>query len=230
MVYLMKRNLSSNFSNLPLHPQFPPELGRGGIAQVNSHQGGSKTRFVISWLEKSGQIDPPTPSYRNTGDRNEKHENQRTASFSAPEAQHSSSPAQLTTPLTIWVADGGFLYPPTLHHRWTVSLNNILIVKTEDPMDVWRVGLEAVQTGLFDNILLRPSRACPTSYLRKIQLIAEKNRKNIFVLTEKKLPHWILRKSYVSYEKDFISTNSEPSVGSQRSVSIPHSKSRNVFP
>ncbi len=94
----------------------------------------------------------------------------------------------------LWISDEGWLYPPTLHHHWNIPLDRLLLVRVNDALDVWRLSLEAIQTGLFQWTLLRPSRLCSTHSLRKLQLTAEATRCQVIVISEQRLPHWILRK------------------------------------
>jgi hypothetical protein len=102
----------------------------------------------------------------------------------------------LPLPLSLWVSDEGSLYPPVVYEHWRALLSRLLIVQTGDPMEVWRVGLESIQTGLFTWIFLRPSRACHPNYLRKIQLSAERTKSRVLLLCSHKLPHWTLKASF----------------------------------
>src|SRR4051812_23347267 len=70
----------------------------------------------------------------------------------------------------LWIADEGCLNADALHHQWRIPLYRLLLVQVKTAQDVWRVGLEAIQTGLFSWVFLRPSQACDTSHLRKLQL------------------------------------------------------------
>lgn len=99
------------------------------------------------------------------------------------------------TTYALWVSDEGWLYTPSLHHKWNLSLDRLLLVRVTNAMDVWRLALEAIQTGLFQFAILRPSKLCPPNYLRKLQLTAESTRCQVIVLSEERLPHWVLRKS-----------------------------------
>lgn len=92
----------------------------------------------------------------------------------------------------VFVADEGILYPTVLASG-PLPLSRWLLVKTDKPEDVWKVGLEAIQTGLFGWILLRPSRACHPHHLRKLQLSAERTRSRVLILSSLKLPHWMMR-------------------------------------
>ena len=94
-----------------------------------------------------------------------------------------------------WAADEGILYPEGIHQEWGLPLNRLLLVKARDAPEVWRLGLEAVQTGLFHSLFLRASRACLSAHLRKLQLAAEKNRTTVFLITNASLPHWTLKET-----------------------------------
>lgn len=93
-----------------------------------------------------------------------------------------------------WIADEGVLYPEALHYAWRIPLSRVLLVQARDSPEVWRTGLEAVQTGIFSQAFLRACRPCPVAQLRKLQLVAEKLRCEVFLLTEAPLPHWTLKR------------------------------------
>lgn len=149
------------------HARFPSFLERGGLVQTTSLRGGSRTRLALSYLE---------------------------ARF-APSGAESRASDPPSSAFFLWVADEGVLYAEALHERWHIPLYRLLLVKVPDPQEVWRVGLEAVQTGLFGWVFLRASRACGTAHLRKLQLCAEKASCRVFLLNETKLPHWTLKAS-----------------------------------
>ena len=90
-----------------------------------------------------------------------------------------------------WASDGGSLYPEALYHFWQIPLSHLCLVCPPTPQEVWRVGLEAIQTGLFGWVFLRPSLPCHPSHLRKLQLHAEKTRTRVLLFSENKLPHWM---------------------------------------
>ena len=90
---------------------------------------------------------------------------------------------------SLFVSDEGVPYPHP-------SLPPLLIIKAPTSLDVWRVGLEATQTGLFENIILRPSASCPVAHLRRLQIHAERTRTRIFLLPRIKLPHWLIKNTY----------------------------------
>ncbi len=95
----------------------------------------------------------------------------------------------------LWIADGGELYAEALLHDWTLPLSRLLQVKARDAPEAWRVALEATQTSLFRFVFLRVSIPCAVAQLRKFQLVAEKNRCDVFLLTPAPLPHWTLRET-----------------------------------
>lgn len=163
MVYLRRLVLSSSFSYLE---RFFAD--RGGLFQISSH-GGS-----IPFALKCSVIGPPPPK-----------ENHPATALNALPATPSC--------YSIWIADNGFLYAPSLYHERGLPLNQLLIVKVNEAEEVWNVGLEAIQTGLFSSVLLRPSRACHAHYLRKLQLAAERMKAKVFIIAKFKLPHWTLK-------------------------------------
>ena len=127
-------------------------LSLGGLAQIFTPPGGSKTGFAIECLEKKESDDH-----------------------------------------YIFIADEGVLYPAAVAHYWKIPLSRLLIVKTNKAEEVWKVGLEAIQTGLFGWSLLRPSQSCHPHHLRKLQLSAERTQSRVLILSNLKLPHWMLR-------------------------------------
>jgi hypothetical protein len=139
-------------------------LDLGGLAHIRSHPGGSKTSFALSCL--GAFFDPLSPSLE---------------SATAVEAYY------------LFIADEGFLYPGVLAYQWKIPLSRLVLAKVPDPNEVWRVGLEAIQTGLFSWVFLRPSRACPANHLRKLQLSAERTQSRVFLLSNLKLPHWMFK-------------------------------------
>jgi hypothetical protein len=136
-----------------------------GLAQVTSLPGGSKTHLAFECLSVSLKADPPAPA----------------SSF---EGQ---------TSYFIFISDEGTIYPPALKVL-AIPLSRVLTVKTETSDQVWKTGLEAIQTGLFSFVFLRPSKTCPTASLRKLQLWAERKKSKVFVLSDHSLPHWTLKK------------------------------------
>lgn len=215
MVYLMRLNLSSNF--LHLTPLFPHHFEQGGLAQVVSLRGGSKTRFALSCLgapKKPALVDPPhlLTSHHST--------------------LHLPSPPreeQQPLPYAIFIADNGSLYPPSLHHHWEIPLSQLLLVTVKNPLEVWKVGLEAIQTGLFAWALLRPSQACPSYFLRKFQLAAEQTKSKVLLLCNAKLPHWTLKASFeVSGHADSLSSKSIHPKQLQRSLPFTHTQDRHL--
>lgn len=94
-----------------------------------------------------------------------------------------------------WVADEGVLYPEAIHQEWEIPLSRLLFVKATEPKEVWKTALDAAQTGIFQTIFVRPSQACPTAHLRKLQLTAEKQNCSVFLLTPFAIPHWMLKKT-----------------------------------
>ncbi|MBY0372180.1 hypothetical protein K2X33_15975 [bacterium] len=95
----------------------------------------------------------------------------------------------------IWIAQGGLLYAESLQKQSAVPVDRLLIVQARESAEVWRVGLEALQTGLFGSVFLRADQACAPAHLRKLQLAAEKMRCEVFLLTPAALPHWLLKET-----------------------------------
>ena len=182
--YLNQKRLSSDYMVIAKSKdigRLPSFLAQGGLVQATSLRGGSRTRLALSYLEasvvtasgpESEPADPPPPLY------------------ASDVAEKKTGGA-----FYLWVADEGVLYAEALHERWKIPLYRLLMVKVPEAGEVWRVGLEAVQTGLFGWVFLRASRACGTAQLRKLQLCAEKARCRVFLLNESKLPHWTLKAS-----------------------------------
>lgn len=106
-------------------------------------------------------------------------------------------------PFSVWIADEGFPYPPLLQQRWEIPLSRLLMVKVPKATDTWKVCLEAIQTGLFKWIFLRPSSPCPASHLRKLQLASERLETQVFILSNDELPHWPIKiRCELSYEQN----------------------------
>ena len=101
------------------------------------------------------------------------------------------------SPYFIFISDLGMVYPPALQ-ALAIPLSRILLVKTPNADSVWKTTLEALQTGLFSFIFLRPSGLCSTQFLRKLQLSTEKAHAKVFILSDLKLPHWNLRASLIA--------------------------------
>lgn len=104
-----------------------------------------------------------------------------------------------------WISDEGWLYPPSLR----IDLNRLILVKAPHAREVWRTALEAVQTGLFGWVFLRPSQACQASTLRKFQLSAERTQTRVFILPPLKLPHWVFKISVNSDEQSYANPLSQ---------------------
>ncbi len=92
-----------------------------------------------------------------------------------------------------WASDEGLLNAEALHERGLISVERLLLVKTQTPEDVWRVGQEAVETALFGGVLLKPSRLCALGPLRKLQITAERTRTRVILLTRDRVPHWLCK-------------------------------------
>ncbi|MSP18850.1 MAG: hypothetical protein EXR74_04695 [Bdellovibrionales bacterium] len=144
-----------------------------GLAQVTSLPGGSKTHLAFECLSVFLKADPPAPS------------------------------KQLNTNFSYFafISDEGSVYPPALH-ALGIPLSRVLIIKTTTPEQVWKTGLESLQTGLFSFIFLRPSKICPTAHLRKLQLSSERKKAKVFVLSDHKLPHWTLKASLIAKQEN----------------------------
>jgi len=153
-------------------------LNSGGLAKVNSYPGGSRMKQALSWIGPSS--DPPSP---------------------LSEAIH-------PTEYFIFISDEGFLYPPALQGNRPIPLSRLVLVKVKIAEDVWKVGLETIQTGIFSWIFLRPSRGCSSIHLRKMQLECEKTKSRVVVLSQSNLPHWMFKFSLdafppASFSEDF---------------------------
>jgi len=90
-----------------------------------------------------------------------------------------------------WASDEGVPYPEALWTQWRIPLAQLVIAQVGSSEDVWQVALEAVQTGLFRWVVIRPSRICGAGQLRKLQLGAEYHGVRVLLLTKHKLPHWV---------------------------------------
>jgi hypothetical protein len=101
-------------------------------------------------------------------------------------------PASSLSPYFIFISDEGVLYPPALN-LFSIPLSRFLMVKTPDSPSAWNTALEALQTGLFAFIFLRPSKLCHSSQLRRMQLLSEKLKAKVFLLSAEKLPHWTIK-------------------------------------
>lgn len=145
------------------------KLTKGGLAQISSHKGGSRTCFALSCLRyslKNSDVEPP---------------------------------------LSLWISDGGILYPEPLHYYWKIPLARFVQVSAPGPPEVWRLGLESVQTGLFEWVFLRTEQVCHPTFLRKLQLSAERTTTRVLILCQKKLAHWTL-KSHLQLEESHANT------------------------
>lgn len=183
MVYVREANLSSNFNNFKDLSKLCSALEPGGLAQLIALPGGSKTQFAFGLSAqdrstKRPEAGPPFPSCRAEAERRR------------------IAPKQSEDGFFFWASDQGTLYPESLYHRWGVDPHRLLLVTLPEASDVWRVGLEAVQTGLFAWAFLRPSRGTSVAHLRKLQLEAEKTGTRVLLLLEQKLPNWMCRFSY----------------------------------
>ena len=105
-------------------------------------------------------------------------------------------PAPSLASYALFISDEGSVYPPTLqaHH---IPFGQLLIIKAKDPDSVWKTSLEAMQTGLFSFVIMRPSRPCPAHYLRNLQLCAERKQVKVLILCDERLPHWTLKATLV---------------------------------
>ncbi len=180
-------------------PQLLDKSPSGGLTQIP--RGGSATREALTCLGTPQDValaDPPSPSIS---------------------AQPKLLAPALASSYALWVSDEGWLYTPSLHHHWNIPLDRLLIVRAPEPMEVWRLALDAIQTGLFRWALLRPSKLCSTGQLRKLQLTAEASQCQVIVVSGERLPHWVLRKKL--YAQSPLPSPLEPSSGVQRSLPRP---------
>lgn len=155
--------------------RFRQFLSLGGLAQLLSLPGGSRTQFAISCVLDS----PPQ---------------MQSAPLFSHSISHAHAPHVNALPYSVFISDEGFLSPEGLS-QFRLPLQNFILVKPPSPREVWRVALESIQTGLFSWILLRPSAPCIPNALRKLQLSAEKTKSRVFIFPKQKLPHWTLRVS-----------------------------------
>jgi len=113
----------------------------------------------------------------------------------------------------VFISDEGILYPPSLQ-KWHISLEQFLMIHTSSAYQSWKTALEALHTGLFRWVFLRPSQPCDTQHLRKMQIASEKKRSSVFLFSKAQLPHWFFKKKHpalpsleVSYDNRFITEN-----------------------
>lgn len=113
----------------------------------------------------------------------------------------------------VFISDEGILYPPTLQ-KWHISLEQFLMIQTNNAYQSWRTALEALHTGLFRWVFLRPSQPCDTQHLRKMQIESERKRTSVFLFSKVQLPHWFFKKKHpslpsleASYDNRFITEN-----------------------
>lgn len=93
----------------------------------------------------------------------------------------------------VFISDEGILYPPALQ-KWQIALSHFLMIQTKNAHQAWKAALEAVQTGVFRWVFLRPSQPCETAQLRKLQIESEKQKTSVFLFSKSKLPHWFFKK------------------------------------
>jgi hypothetical protein len=131
-----------------------------------------------------------------------------------------SKKRELGSPLTpekkeysVFISDEGTLYPPALQ-KWHICLEQFLIIQTDSAYQSWKTALEAIHTGLFRWVFLRPSKPCDTHHLRKLQIESEKKHSSVFLFSKAKLPHWFFKKQLpslpyleVSHDNKFITEN-----------------------
>lgn len=134
-------------------------IEKGGVAQIFSLKGGSRTWFALSCLGQFLRI--------NTGD----------------------------PPLSLWISEECELYPEALYYYWEIPLSRVLLVRPPTSMEVWKTAVDAAQTGLFAWIIVKTETSCDTTRARKLQLVAEKTKTRVLLLSHSKLPHWTLRAS-----------------------------------
>lgn len=139
---------------------------KGGIVRILSPKGGA-TQFLLSYLQGLPETVDGTPSG---------------SSFRPP----------TTSPQYVWVSDEVMLYPPAAFSRYAIRSSQWLFIQTPKAQETWRVTLEAIQSGLFKRVFLRPAVGCAVPQLRKLQLAAEKFRTQVFVLGKITIPHWMV--------------------------------------
>ncbi len=98
----------------------------------------------------------------------------------------------------VWVSDTGTLNAEAFHQLECFPLQNLIVAYPPTPREVWRTGLESIQTGLFRWAFIKVSEGCEPSFLRKLQLASEKVNCRTFILCSRPLPHWLFRFSFGS--------------------------------
>ena len=92
-----------------------------------------------------------------------------------------------------WFGDGTVPYPEALWAKYRLPLERLLVVRTPNAEETWRLGAEACRSGLFRALCLQPSAPTDGTTLRRLQLEAERHGVTIALLTDAALPHWTLR-------------------------------------
>jgi hypothetical protein len=150
-------------------------------------------------------------------------------SLPTPFGKDSRDEANSGLSFSFWVSDGGSFYAPALYAHAGVDLQTAVFAKAENAAQTWGLALEALQTGLFKDIFLKPSEACRPAVIRKMQLVAENVRCRVFVFSKFNLPHWFFRASYsiASLGEVFVKCHetfplpSKPTIATQPSGSVP---------
>jgi hypothetical protein len=91
-----------------------------------------------------------------------------------------------------WFGDGTVPYPEALWAKYRLPLERLLIVRTPNAEETWRLGAEACGSGLFRALCLQPSAPTDGTTLRRLQLEAERHGVTVALLTDASLPHWTL--------------------------------------
>jgi hypothetical protein len=92
----------------------------------------------------------------------------------------------------VWISDEVMLYPPAVFSQAAMRPSQWLFIETPKAQETWRATLEAIQSGLFRGVFLRPSVGCAPVQMRKLQLAAEKARNQVFILGKINVPHWMV--------------------------------------
>ena len=96
-------------------------------------------------------------------------------------------------PSCLWISEEGYLYPFALTEHCQIPFFRFLLIKTPSTKETWRLSLEAIQTGLFDIAVIRPSKSCDSTHWRRLQLASEKINARVFFVGKVGIPHWVLK-------------------------------------
>lgn len=124
----------------------------------------------------------------------------------------------------LWVSDNSSPYPGAMMASFSMLLSRLICVRPPQPQEVWSVGLEAIQSGLFRGVFLRPSKACSISHLRRLQLASEKTKTAVFLLGKIQISRWMMKNCWSVSGEKVHATNSlfaEPRLFHKSGGSLP---------